>query len=114
MVRSITNLSRSGLSDWMLQRLSAVILAAYTIFIVAFLVKNPDLQYAQWAQLFSQGWVKIFTLLTVLSVLVHAWIGLWTVATDYIKATFIRFVFLLVVALTLFVYVLATVTALWG
>lgn len=113
-VRSVTNFSRSGLSDWMLQRISAVILAAFTVFIIGFLIQNPDLQYAQWHGLFEKTWVKVFTLLSLLSVLAHAWIGLWTVATDYIKPTFIRFLFLAVVAITLFVFLVVTVTALWG
>lgn len=114
MIRNVTNLSRSGLSDWIIQRLSAVLLAAFTIFLVVFLLSNPGLQYEQWQALFSQGWVKIFTLLTLLSLVGHAWVGLWTVATDYIKPAFIRFLFLLVVGITLLVYFVTTVSALWS
>lgn len=113
-VQNVTNFSRSGLSDWLIQRFSAVVLAAYTIFMAVFLLSNPDLTYSHWQGLFSITWVKLFTLLTVLSVVGHAWIGLWTVATDYIKPTLIRFLFLTVVGITLFVYLVITVTALWG
>lgn len=41
MVTSVTNLSRSGLYDWMAQRVSAVVLAAYFIFLIGYLVANP-------------------------------------------------------------------------
>ena len=48
MVTSVTNLSRSGLYDWMAQRVSAVVLAAYFIFLIGYLVANPGIGYAQW------------------------------------------------------------------
>ena len=113
-VRNVTNLSRSGLSDWLIQRFSAVVLAAYTVFILVFLVASPELTYNQWAMLFSHTTMKIFTLLAILSLVGHAWVGLWTVATDYLKPLAIRFLFLAVVAITLFVYLIVTITALWG
>ena len=43
MVTSVTNLSRSGLYDWMAQRVSAVVLAAYFIFLIGYLVANPGI-----------------------------------------------------------------------
>ena len=113
-VTNVTNFSRSGLSDWLIQRVSAVILAAYTVFLAVFIILNPDLQFEQWRALFDLLWVKVFTLITVLSVVGHAWIGLWTVATDYIKPAFTRFVFMAVVAITLFVYLIVAIEALWG
>ena len=38
MVTSVTNLSRSGLYDWMAQRVSAVVLAAYFIFLIGYAI----------------------------------------------------------------------------
>ena len=83
MVTSVTNLGRSGLSDWLIQRVTGVILLAYTVFIVfVVLIVAPD--FAQWKALFAQTWVKVFSLAAVLSVAAHAWIGLWCVSTDYL------------------------------
>ena len=62
MVTSITNLGRSGLYDWVIQRLTAVVLALYTLFMLGFLIASPDLQYSQWQGLFAQTWMKIFSL----------------------------------------------------
>ena len=53
MVASITNLGRSGLYDWVIQRLTAVILAVYTLFLLGFVIAHPDLQYSDWQGLFS-------------------------------------------------------------
>ena len=41
MVKSVTSLSSSGLSNWMLQRVSALIMTAYLIFMVAYFLLIP-------------------------------------------------------------------------
>ena len=47
MVTSVTNLGRSGLSDWMIQRITGVILLAYTLFIAAVLfIVAPE--FTEW------------------------------------------------------------------
>ena len=88
MVTNITSLGRSGLSDWLMQRVSAVVLALYTVFMVAYLLFNPDLDYYAWTALFDQTWMRIFSLLAFISLAAHAWIGLWTVTTDYLTSSF--------------------------
>jgi len=114
MVTSVTNLSRSGLSDWVLQRVSAVILATYAVFIVGYLLCTPELTFGQWKELFSMTSVRIYTLLAVLAMVAHAWVGLWTIATDYIKPALIRFLFNAGVIGTLFVLVVWSIEILWG
>lgn len=121
MVKSVTSLGRSGLSDWLLQRVSALIMSAYLIFIVGFFVLNPSPSYEQWSGLHSSLAMRIFSLLTILSIAAHAWIGIWCVLTDYItvrligpKATPIRmFLQLAMIAVILF-YVVWTLDILWG
>ncbi|WP_119393205.1 succinate dehydrogenase, hydrophobic membrane anchor protein [Salinibius halmophilus] len=114
MVKSVTNLSRSGLSDWLWQRVSAVIIAAYAVFIVGVLLANPDMDYASWQALFQTTWVQIFSFLAVLAIVGHAWIGLWTVATDYMKPLAVRFIFLAILGVTLFTYLIVAGRAIWG
>ena len=67
MVTNVTNLSRSGLYDWMAQRVSAVLLAVYTIFLLGYLILNPGLTYADWSALFSNNAMRIFSLLTLVA-----------------------------------------------
>lgn len=114
MVTNITNFGRSGLADWLMQRATAVILLAYTLFMVGFFLVNPNLDYLTWSTLFQCTLMRIFSMLALLSIAAHAWIGLWTVATDYIKPTGIRLVFQLVVILALFAFVVWGVQVLWG
>ncbi|MCW7551738.1 succinate dehydrogenase, hydrophobic membrane anchor protein [Endozoicomonas gorgoniicola] len=121
MVTNITNLSRSGLYDWMLQRLSAIVLAAYTLFIVGYILTTPELDYGQWSELFSQVWVRIFSFLALLSLVAHAWVGMWTIATDYLnrrafgaKSVLIRFPVQLICFIALFSYLVWGIQVIWG
>ncbi|MBJ7551743.1 succinate dehydrogenase, hydrophobic membrane anchor protein [Marinomonas ostreistagni] len=114
MVTQITSFGRSGLYDWMMQRISALVLSVYSIFIIAYLLLNPDLTYEQWSGLFETTSMRIFSLLALLSVGIHSWIGLWSVSTDYIKATGVRFFFQSLCGLVMFIYVVWGVQVLWG
>jgi|TARA_B110000483_G_scaffold145435_1_gene173596 succinate dehydrogenase / fumarate reductase membrane anchor subunit len=82
-VTSIASLGRNGLYDWVVQRISALVIAAYFLFIVFFLVANPDLSYEHWHELFSCLWMKVFSTISLLMLLAHTWIGVWSVLTDY-------------------------------
>ena len=114
MVTNITNFGRSGLADWLMQRVTAVIMLAYTLCLLSFFLTSPSIDYVTWKALFGGTAMRIFSLLALLSIAAHAWIGLWTVATDYIKPTGIRVIYHLVVILALFAYVVWGVQVLWG
>ena len=121
MVTNVTNFSRSGLYDWMAQRVSAVILAAYTVFLLGFLICNPDLTYSDWSALFANSWMRIFSLLTLLALSVHAWVGMWTISTDYLRpmalgksATVVRFLVQAACGVLMFVLFVWGVQILWG
>lgn len=121
MVTAVTSFGRSGLSDWLIQRVTAVVLLAYTILIVGIVFFCSELNYATWSALFATTWMRIFSLAAVLSIAAHAWIGLWSVSTDYFterllgsKGTVIRLVFQAVVAIVLFSYVIWGIQILWG
>lgn len=114
MVTSITSFGRSGLYDWMFQRASAVILLLYTVTIIGYLVCNTDVTYSEWRSLFDMTWMRVFTLLVILSVCAHSWIGLWCISTDYIKSTGLRFLFQAVCGLVMFAFLVWGVQVLWG
>lgn len=121
MITNVTSFSRSGLSDWLLQRVTAVVMAAYTVFITAYLLFNSGLEYSQWLGLHSHIAMKIFNVLTVLSIAVHAWIGLWGVLTDYVterllgpKATALRIFLQLGMITVTLVYVIWALDIVWG
>lgn len=114
MVTNITSFSRSGLSDWLIQRVSAVILLVYVLFLVGYFLCHPALDHAAWSALFQCTPMRIFSLLALLSLAAHAWIGLWTVSTDYIKPNVLRVMFQLFVILSLFAFVVWGIQVIWG
>lgn len=114
MVGNATSLSRSGLRDWLIQRLSAVILGAYTLFLVVFLFMHCPLQYENWHNLFDSTLMRIFTFLALLSLVYHTWIGLWTVFTDYIKCSRLRFSLQVLVVVVLLGYMVWGIDIVWG
>lgn len=120
-VTNVTSFGRSGLSDWLVQRVSGVIITIYLVFIVGYLVSHPGLAYTDWAELHRSFWVRLLSLMTILSLAAHAWIGLWAVLTDYVtvrllgpKATPLRIFLQFGVIAVIITYVVWTVDILWG
>ncbi|MDQ2075429.1 succinate dehydrogenase, hydrophobic membrane anchor protein [Marinimicrobium sp. ABcell2] len=121
MVTTVTSLGRSGVADWLLQRVSALIMLAYTIFLVGYILLTPELDYTQWRALFDQLWMRIFSLITLISIVGHAWIGLWIVLTDYLtervmggKGTVLRLLCQLFLGLVAVTYTLWGIEIIWG
>lgn len=114
MVEKITSLTRSGMRDWLVQRVTAVLLVLYTVFLVGFLALHTPLQYTTWHALFQYNWMRIFTLVALLSVVYHTWVGMWTVFTDYVKCTYIRLVIQVLTVLALFGCLVWGVVIVWG
>jgi succinate dehydrogenase / fumarate reductase membrane anchor subunit len=119
MVTAVTSFGRSGLSDWLVQRVSGVILLAWVLCIGASLIGGTD--YASWKAMFELTSMKIFTLLAILSLAAHAWIGLWAVGTDYLTerlmgttGNLLRLAFQIACSLIIFVYVIWGIQILWG
>ncbi|MDE0876768.1 MAG: succinate dehydrogenase, hydrophobic membrane anchor protein [Porticoccaceae bacterium] len=111
----------TGPNNWIIQRITAIVMAAYLFFIVGFLVANPVLTYDQWSALNGLLSMRIFTLVTIAAVAFHAWIGMRCVLTDYItvrligpKANGVRNVLQLGLGFIILIYLVWTIKILWG
>ena len=102
MVKSVLGVNHQGLRDWVIQRSSAILMAVYSIGLIGYLALNPHLSYAEWHTLFSMVWMKVATILFITSILAHAWIGIWTIFTDYVKCAMVRGILNFFVLLMLF------------
>ena len=98
------SLTGNGLRDWLLQRFSAVILGIYFLVLFEFFFMHPHLKFDMFRSYFAMTWMQILTLLALLSLFFHAWVGVWTVITDYIKPVALRFTIQALVILTLLIY----------
>jgi succinate dehydrogenase / fumarate reductase membrane anchor subunit len=103
-----------GLRDWLLQRLTAVVMAGYTLFLVAFLFARPPRGYAAWSQMFSHTWFQVGTMLFAAALLYHAWVGMRDILMDYLRATGVRLAAQCAVGFVLLFYLVWTASILWG
>ncbi len=121
MVSDALNLLRSGLSGWLIQRLSALVLGAYTLCIFGIFIVHPEMDYGTWKAVFDNNLMRAFSIVTLLATCAHGWIGLWTVFTDYLtprlftaRATVIRKAFETGGAFLIAVYLFWGIQILWG
>lgn len=76
--------ARYGLKDWLAQRVTAVVMAAYTVILLALFLTGNNFGYEGWAGMFARQWFKIATFVTLLSLFYHAWVGMREIFMDYI------------------------------
>lgn len=114
MVKSVLGVNHQGLRDWVIQRISAIFMAAYSIGLILYILCHPGLSFAEWHNLFAQQWIKVATILFILSLMLHAWVGIWTIFTDYVKPFVIRGILNVLVLLMLFACFFWGVLILWS
>ena len=102
-----------GLRDWLAQRITAVIMAVYTLIVAAVLMFGQPISYAVWRDLFAHGWMRVATLLFAFSLAWHAWVGMRDVLMDYVKPTGVRLALETLVLVVLAGYLGWTVQILW-
>ena len=102
-----------GLRDWLAQRITAAIMAVYSLIVAFVLFFGAPLTYGVWRDLFTQGWMRVATLLFAFSLAWHAWVGMRDILMDYIKPTAVRLSLEIGVLLMIAAYVGWTVQVLW-
>jgi succinate dehydrogenase / fumarate reductase membrane anchor subunit len=102
-----------GLRDWLAQRVTAAVMAVYAVIAATVLLFGQPINYAVWRDLFTQGPVRVATLLFAASMAWHMWVGVRDILMDYIKPDGLRLA-MQVCALLLIAYYLGwTVQILW-
>ena len=121
MVSNVSSFGRSGVYDWVVQRLTAIVLALYSLCILGTLLFSPPANYLEWQAVFDGFAMRFFTLLALLSILAHGWIGMWTITTDYLttrmlgqKATLLRILCQVGIVLLTLLYLVWGIQILWG
>ncbi|UDG79996.1 succinate dehydrogenase membrane anchor subunit [Candidatus Steffania adelgidicola] len=114
MVSNTSALGRNGVHEWLLVRSSAILIFLYIMYLAGFILFSESLTYELWRSFFSNSIMKVFTMLTLLSILVHTWIGMWQILTDYIKTLSLRLLLQLAIATVLIAYLLYGTVIVWG
>ena len=79
-----------GLRDWLAQRATAVVMAAYTLILLGAFLFGDITYYEGWAGLFAQTWFKLASFVTFLAMFYHVWVGMRDIWMDYIKPVGLR------------------------
>lgn len=103
-----------GLKDWIAQRATAVIMAVYTVILVATLLIVQPGSFEAWRGVFANGFIKFATFLFFLSLFYHAWIGVRDIWMDYVKPTGVRLVLHVLTIVALVGYAGWAATILWS
>lgn len=114
MVNRIVTGAHYGLRDWLVQRVTAVVMALYAVVVVVILLLQPSFGYDTWAGLFSGNLMRTFSMLFLLSLFYHAWVGVRDIVMDYVKLASIRLAIYVLVILALVLYVIWSMQILWG
>jgi succinate dehydrogenase / fumarate reductase membrane anchor subunit len=98
-----------GLRDWLSQRVTAGVMALFTLIVLAqVLFSRGPIGYDKWAGIFAAQWMKVLTFSVVAALLWHVWVGMRDVLMDYVKPVGVR------LALQIFVIVWLVGCAGWA
>ena len=121
MVVGLLSARNRGLLDFVMQRVSALVLGLYTLCLLGFLVSHSELSQVEWVGFMQSMPMMIFSTMSLVSLCVHAWVGMWTIGTDYIRtfsfgkrSTFLRQVYQAFVVALLLVYLGLGSSIIWS
>ena len=103
-----------GVKDWLAQRVTAIVMAAYTIVLLFSFLPAQNFTYEGWAGLFAQQWFKLFSLVTFAALFYHAWVGMRDIWMDYVKPVGVRLALQIATILWLVACAAWTVQILWS
>lgn len=79
-----------GFKDWLSQRVTATLMALFTVALIVQVLMPGAMDYDKWAGIFSSNWMKILTFVVIISFLFHVWVGMRDIWMDYIKPVGVR------------------------
>ena len=121
MVVGLLSVRNRGLLDFVMQRVSAIVLGLYTFCLLGFLASHSELSQVEWVGFMRSMPMMIFSTVSLVSLCVHAWVGMWTIGTDYIRtfsfgerSTFLRQVYQAFVVALLLIYLGLGSSIIWS
>ena len=77
---------------WYAQRYSSLVILMYVAYLsYYFLTISGEVSYFEWTRFILSFQMRIFTTLVSILIVLHAFIGLWTVGTDYLTTRTLGF-----------------------
>jgi succinate dehydrogenase / fumarate reductase membrane anchor subunit len=99
--------------QFLVQRAAAVLIVVYTVlFVLALLIAQP-FDHSAWQAFFAHTWLRVATMIFLLCVVAHAWVGMRDILMDYIKPAALRLALYALVLIALAFYLVWGGTVLW-
>ena len=80
----------SGLKAWFLQRVTAVYVGLFGLYLASHFALAPPASHAELVRWVANPWVALGLLLFIPILLAHAWVGIRDVLMDYVKPIALR------------------------
>jgi succinate dehydrogenase / fumarate reductase, membrane anchor subunit len=74
-----------GVRAWLVQRVSAVYLALFTLYAALHLIAGTAASYAEWSAWLARPAVSLGWAVFFVALLAHSWVGIRDVIMDYVK-----------------------------
>lgn len=103
----------TGLAAWLAQRISAVYMLLFVVFILGALWLQPRPSYVEWRGWVAQPGMSVAILVFFAALLSHMWVGLRDVLLDYARPAGLRSLLLGVLGIGLFGTAAWVVWLLW-
>jgi succinate dehydrogenase / fumarate reductase membrane anchor subunit len=113
MVKRLAVGAHYGLRDWLAQRVTATVMAIYTVYMAVRVLSLPAFDNAAWRVLMSGGFTKFASFLFALALFYHAWVGVRDIWMDYVKPLSVRLILHVMTLLALVGYAGWVATILW-
>ena len=82
-----------GSMIWNLQRYSSLVILLYFGYVFTFILNfEGEISFFDWSNFFLSFQMRFFTSIVCIFLLLHAYIGLWTVGTDYLTERTLGFI----------------------
>ncbi len=79
-----------GMRDWLSQRVTAVLMALFTLVLLVQVLMPGPLDYYRWSGIFTSQWMKVLTFTVIVALAWHAWVGVRDIWMDYVKPVGLR------------------------
>ena len=117
MVKRVVVGAHYGFKDWLLQRVTAVVMALYTVLFAVKVMLLPTYDSFSWYALFADGlagaFMRFVTFVFFMALFYHAWVGVRDIFMDYVKPISVRLALHAVVAFLLLGYAGWAAQILW-
>lgn len=113
MVNRVVVGAHYGVGSWLAQRITAVVMALYSVILLVVFLTGRPITYAVWKDLFTQGWMRVATLIFAVALVWHAWVGARDILMDYAKHDGLRLTLQVITVLLLAAYLGWAVQILW-